>query len=104
MDIPEAYRDLIEVFNKIKVDKLPPHRLTDSKIVLQKKKKKKKKTPLYFLFNKLIQKKKKGRHGFKESLLVINYVVEVSFADAIVLCVPTRSQLKKLLKFASRRE
>jgi len=43
MDIPEAYRDLIEVFNKIKVDKLPPHRLTDSKIVLQKKKKKKKK-------------------------------------------------------------
>jgi len=51
MDIPEAYRDLIEVFNKIKVDKLPPHRLTDSKIVLQKKKKKKKK----------IQKKKKKK-------------------------------------------
>jgi len=52
MDIPEAYRDLIEVFNKIKVDKLPPHRLTDSKIVLQKKKKKKKKK---------IQKKKKKK-------------------------------------------
>jgi len=47
MDIPEAYRDLIEVFNKIKVDKLPPHRLTDSKIVLQKKKKKKKKKQPY---------------------------------------------------------
>ena len=35
-DIPEAYRDLVEVFSKIKADKLPPHRLTDCKIVLQK--------------------------------------------------------------------
>jgi len=104
MDIPEAYRDLIEVFNKIKVDKLPPHRLTDSKIVLQKKKKKKKKNATLYPLTEVNKKKKKGRHGFKESLLVINYVVEVSFADAIVLCVPTRSQLKKLLKFASRRE
>jgi hypothetical protein len=36
------------------------------------------------------------------SLLVINVVVEVFFADDIVLCAPTRSQLKKLLKFASQ--
>jgi len=36
------------------------------------------------------------------SLLVINVVVEVFFADDIVLCAPTRSQLKKLLKFASK--
>jgi len=61
MDIPEAYRDLIEVFNKIKVDKLPPHRLTDSKIVLQKKKKKKKKknATLYPLTEVNSKKKKK---------------------------------------------
>jgi len=32
---------------------------------------------------------------------VINDVVEVLFADDIVLCAPTRSQLKKLLKFVS---
>jgi len=36
IDIPEAYRDLMEVFSKIYADKLPPHRLTDCKIVLQK--------------------------------------------------------------------
>ncbi len=35
-DIPEPYRDLKEVFSKVKADKLPPHRLTDCKIVLQK--------------------------------------------------------------------
>ena len=35
-DIPEPYRDLSEVFSKVKADKLPPHRLTDCKIVLQK--------------------------------------------------------------------
>ena len=33
-DIIEAYRDLIEVFSKIKADKLPPNRFTDCKIVL----------------------------------------------------------------------
>jgi len=59
MDIPEAYRDLIEVFNKIKVDKLPPHRLTDSKIVLQKKKKKKKKNATLNKFIEINSKKKK---------------------------------------------
>ena len=36
------------------------------------------------------------------SQLVINVVVEVFFTDDIVLCAPTRSQLKKLLKFASK--
>ena len=35
-DIPEEYRDLASVFSKVKADKLPPHRLTDCKIVLQK--------------------------------------------------------------------
>lgn len=35
-DIPEPYRDLAAVFSKVKADKLPPHRLTDCKIVLQK--------------------------------------------------------------------
>ena len=35
-DVPECYRDLSDVFSKIRADKLPPHRLTDCKIVLQK--------------------------------------------------------------------
>ena len=35
-EVPEPYKDLAEVFSKIKADKLPPHRLTDCKIVLQK--------------------------------------------------------------------
>ena len=35
-DVPEPYKDLAEVFSKVKADKLPPHRLTDCKIVLQK--------------------------------------------------------------------
>ena len=35
-DIPEPYRDLFEVFSKKNADKLPPHRLVDCKIVLQK--------------------------------------------------------------------
>ena len=34
-DIPEPYRDLYIVFSKSQADKLPPHRLTDCKIVLQ---------------------------------------------------------------------
>jgi len=37
-----------------------------------------------------------------ESLLVINDDVEVFFADDIVLCALIRSQLKKLLKLASK--
>ena len=35
-DIPEPYRDLAYVFSKKEADKLPPHRLTDCKIVLEK--------------------------------------------------------------------
>ena len=35
-DIPEPYRDLAVVFSKKEADKLPPHRLTDCKIVLEK--------------------------------------------------------------------
>eukprot|EP00833_Pecoramyces_ruminatium_P015483 jgi/Orpsp1_1/1189515/evm.model.d7180000072564.1 len=35
-DVPVQYRDLIEVFSKKNADKLPPHRLTDCKIVLEK--------------------------------------------------------------------
>eukprot|EP00833_Pecoramyces_ruminatium_P005257 jgi/Orpsp1_1/1179289/evm.model.c7180000068770.1 len=35
-DIPQPYRDLAKVFSKLEADKLPPHRLTDCKIVLQK--------------------------------------------------------------------
>ena len=35
-DIPEPYRDLYIVFSKKKADTLPPHRLTDCKIVLEK--------------------------------------------------------------------
>ena len=35
-DIPPEYRDLAKVFSKHEADKLPPHRLTDCKIVLQK--------------------------------------------------------------------
>ena len=37
-----------------------------------------------------------------KSLLVIHTAVEVSLANEIVLYTPTRSQLKKLLKFASK--
>ena len=36
-----------------------------------------------------------------ESLLVINAVVETLSTDDIMLGAPTRSQLKKMLKFAS---
>ncbi len=35
-EIPKWYRDLSEVFSKKNADKLPPHRLTDCKIVLEK--------------------------------------------------------------------
>jgi len=35
-EIPIPYRDLAEVFSKQEADKLPPHRITDCKIVLQK--------------------------------------------------------------------
>ncbi len=35
-DIPEPYRDLVIVFSKKEADKLPPHRLTDCKIILEK--------------------------------------------------------------------
>lgn len=35
-DIPEYLRDLAIVFSKKEADKLPPHRLTDCKIVLEK--------------------------------------------------------------------
>jgi len=35
-DIPPQYRDLFIVFSKAEADKLPPHRLTDCKIVLEK--------------------------------------------------------------------
>jgi len=38
-----------------------------------------------------------------KSLLVINAAMEVSLSIALCLCASTRSQLKKLLKFISKR-
>ena len=35
-EIPHQYQDLSIVFSKKEADKLPPHRLTDCKIVLEK--------------------------------------------------------------------